>query len=279
MANRGTAELTIDAGRRAGLLQGLRELWWFRTLVLAFAERDVRVKYKQAVLGFAWAVLQPLGFLAVFSLFFGRVARISGDGVPYSAFALSALVPWLFLQTAVMQGAQSLLTDAGLVRKVYFPREVPVLGAVLSAGLDFVIAFGLLLALGPALGMHLSLMTALAIPLWLALALLASGVALAVGALNVYYRDFRYALPFLIQLWMFGSPVVYPLSAVPAGWRPYYVTLNPAAGLLDGFRHVTALGSLPDWNVTAVAVAVSALVALLGYWLFKRIEPGFADAI
>jgi ABC-type polysaccharide/polyol phosphate export permease len=269
----------IEARRRAKLWGSLRELWASRTLVLAFAERDVRVKYKQAVLGFAWAILQPLGFLVIFTLFFGRVARISGGGVPYAAFALSALVPWIFLQTAVTQGAQALLSDAGLVRKVYFPREVPVLGAVMSAGLDFVFAFALLLVLGPALGMQLTPKALLVIPLWLALALLASGVALAVGALNVYYRDFRYALPFLIQLWLFGSPVVYPLSAVPEGWRPYYLMLNPAAGLLDGFRHVTALGTFPDWSVTGVAVAASTVVAFLGYWIFKKIEPGFADAI
>jgi lipopolysaccharide transport system permease protein len=274
-----TPEYTIEARRRANLWASLAELWGSRTLVLAFAERDVRVKYKQALLGFAWAILQPLGFLAIFALFFGRVARISGGGVPYAAFALSALVPWIFLQTSVSLGAQALLTDAGLVRKVYFPREVPILGSVLSAGLDFVFAFALLLVLGPILGMQLTLTALLAIPLWLALALLASGVALAVGALNVYYRDFRYALPFLIQLWMFGSPVVYPLSSVPESWRSYYVALNPAAGILDGFRHVTALGTLPDWNTVAVALAGSVVVASLGYWLFKKIEPGFADAI
>ncbi len=274
-----TAEFTIEARRRANLWASLAELWGSRSLVLAFAERDVRVKYKQALLGFAWATLQPLGFLVIFALFFGRVARISGGGVPYAAFALSALVPWIFLQTSVSLGAQALLGDAGLVRKVYFPREVPILGAVLSAGLDFAFAFLILLILGPILGMRLALVTLLAFPLWLALALLASGVALAVGALNVYYRDFRYALPFLIQLWMFGSPVVYPLSSVPASWRPYYVTLNPAAGILDGFRHVTALGTLPDWKTLAVALAGSVVVAGLGYWLFKKIEPGFADAI
>jgi ABC-type polysaccharide/polyol phosphate export permease len=274
-----TPEYTIEARRRANLWASLAELWGSRTLVLAFAERDVRVKYKQALLGLAWAILQPLGFLAIFALFFGRVARISGGGVPYAAFALSALVPWIFLQTSVSLGAQALLTDAGLVRKVYFPREVPILGSVLSAGLDFVFAFALLLVLGPILGMQLTLTALLAIPLWLALALLASGVALAVGALNVYYRDFRYALPFLIQLWMFGSPVVYPLSSVPESWRSYYVALNPAAGILDGFRHVTALGTLPDWNTVAVALAGSVVVAGLGYWLFKKIEPGFADAI
>lgn len=272
-------EQVIEPRHRAKLWRSLRELWSTRSLILAFAERDVRVKYKQAVLGFSWAILQPLGFLVIFTVFFGRVARISGGGVPYAAFALSALVPWVFLQTAVTQGAQALLSDAGLVRKVYFPREVPVLGAVMSAGLDFIFAFVLLLVLGPALGMQLTPTALMAVPLWFALALLASGVALAVGALNVYYRDFRYALPFLIQLWLFGSPVVYPLSAVPAGWRPYYVTLNPAAGLLDGFRHVAALGSFPDWKVTGVAVAASFVVAALGYWIFKKIEPGFADAI
>ena len=274
-----TVEHTIAARRQASLLQGLRELWHNRGLILAFAERDVRVKYKQAALGVAWAVLQPLGFLLIFVIFFGRVARVSGGGVPYAAFAISALVPWIFLQSAVTQGAQALLTDQGLVRKVYFPREVPILGAVLSAGLDFVFAFMLLLVASPFLGAHLSLNAILAIPLWMLLALLASGVALGVGALNVYYRDFRYALPFLIQLWMFGSPVVYPLSAVPERWRAVYATLNPAAGILDAFRRVIALGSLPDPRLLGVSLAMTIVVALVGYRIFKSLEPGIADTI
>lgn len=261
------------------MMSSIRELWASRSLVLAFAERDVRVKYKQAALGAAWAILQPLGFLAIFVVFFGRVARISGGGVPYAAFALSALVPWIFLQTAVTLGSQSLLADQGLVRKVYFPREVTVLGSVASAGLDFAIALAMLLILGPFLGMNLNWTALLALPLWLALCLLASGVALGLGALNVYYRDFRYALPFLIQLWMFGSPVVYPLSSVPEAWQPLYVTLNPAAGVLDGFRRTLALGTLPDGRITSVGIAGAVVVACLGYWLFKRLERGFADAI
>ncbi|MDR7550837.1 MAG: ABC transporter permease [Armatimonadota bacterium] len=272
-------ELIIEGGRRVNLLQALRELWAFRHTVLAFAERDVRLKYKQMALGVAWAVIQPLAFMAIFSVAFGRLAKVPGGGVPYPAFALSALVPWTFLQTAVTFGANALLTDAALVRKVYFPREVPPLGAVLGAGVDLAIGLVLVAALGPFLGAVPSPAWLLAPLLALVLALLGAGVGLALAALNVYYRDFRYALPFALQLWMFASPVAYPLAVVPERLRLPFVLLNPAAGVLDGFRRVLALGQLPDPALLAASLAGSAAVAWAGYRIFKSREPGFADVV
>jgi len=274
-----TVELVIEAGNRTGLVRALRELWAFREVVWAFAERDTRLKYKQAVLGVAWSVIQPLAFLAIFVFIFGRVGRVSTGSIPYPAFALTALVPWFFVQTAVSFGAQALLMDGALLRKVYFPREASVLGAVLSAGLDFSLGLVLLLVLGPFLGIRLSWTALLAVPLGIVLAVLASGVALALGALNVYYRDFRYVLPLFLQLWMFASPVAYPLTAVPERWRTLYVLANPVAGILDSFRRSLAEGRLPDLGLLLSSVAMAFAIAWVGYSLFKLIEPGFADVI
>jgi len=276
----GMVEMVIESNHRASFVQAPRELWAFRDVTLAFAERNVRIKYKQAALGVTWAVIQPLAFLAIFVVLFGRFAKVGvGDATSYPAFALSALVPWMFIQTAVSFGAQALLMDGALLRKVYFAREAPVLGAVLGSGVDFAVGLGMLLILGPFIGIRLSWYVLLAVPLWGLLVLLASGAALAMAALTVYYRDFRYALPILMQLWMFASPVAYPLTAVPQQWRTAYVLVNPAAGILDGFRRALAQGGPPDPGLFALSVVASFLVAWLGYLLFKYMEPGFADVV
>ncbi len=274
-----TVELIVEGGPRLRLMQSLRELWAFRATILAFAERDVRVKYKQAVLGIGWAVIQPLAFMTIFTLTIGRLTPVSGGGAPYAAFALAALVPWTFLQTGVSFGSNALLTDGALVRKVYFPREIPVLGALLGAGVDFAIGFVLFVCLGPFLGAHFSVTWLLVPFLALALGVLGAGVALALAALNVYYRDFRYALPFALQLWLFASPVAYPLSVVPEQWRVLYVVVNPAAGLLDAFRRVLALGQLPQPGPLAASLAGTAIIVYFGYRIFKSLEPNFADVI
>jgi ABC-type polysaccharide/polyol phosphate export permease len=272
-------ERILEGNHHAGFRQALRELWRYREVVWAFTERHIRLKYRQAVLGVGWAILQPLAFLTIFVLIFGRIAGLSGGTLPYPAFALSALVPWTFLQTAVTFGSQALIIDAVLVKKVYFAREAPVLGAVLGAGLDFAIGFGLLLALTPLVGMKISWMVLFAIPLWIALACLAFGVALIFGALNVYYRDFRYLITLLLQVWMFASPVVYPLTAVPEKWKTAYIVVNPAAGLIEGFRRTLAAGQAPDLGLLALSLGGTLVVAWGGYLAFKRLEAGFADAI
>lgn len=272
-------ERVIEGGPRPPLGAALQELWQFREVVLAFAERDVRVKYKQAAFGAAWAVLQPLTFMAIFTLAIGRFGRFSGGGVPYAAFSLSALVPWIFLQTSINFGANKLITDAALVRKIYFPREVPVFGSVLAAGVDFLIGLVLFAVLGPFLGARPSFTWLLAPLLGIVLAILASGISLVMAGLTVYYRDFRYALPFMLQVWLFASPVIYPLTRVPEQWRDLYIVLNPAAGLLDAFRSVLALGRLPDPGPLSVSLAASAIALAVGYRLFKGLERNFADVV
>jgi lipopolysaccharide transport system permease protein len=272
-------DFLIERGGRVRLGAALRELWTYRAITIAFAERNVRVKYKQAVLGIAWAVLQPLVFMGIFTLTIGRIAGVQTEGVPYAAFTLSALVPWTFLSTAVSFGANALVTDGALIRKVYFPREVPVLGAILAAVLDFLISLILFFIVGPIVGAEASAWWLLAPVLGVPLALLATGVSLLLGALNVYYRDFRYALPFLLQLWLFASPVAYPLSVVPEEWRLPYLIVNPAAGLIDSYSRVLALGMAPDAGYLAIAVAGTLVVSLLGYRAFKGLESNFADVI
>jgi lipopolysaccharide transport system permease protein len=272
-------ELEIVATGRPKLVQSLRELWAYRGTILAFAERDIRIKYKQTVLGVAWALLQPLAFLAIFTVFFGHVAGIEGDGVGYSAFALTALIPWNYVSTTVSFGANALLNDASLVRKVYFPREVPVLAAAVASCIDLSVGLLAFLIIGPILGAHLT-WSALATPLLVPfLAIPAVGLSLALGALNVYYRDFRYALPLGVQLWMFASPVAYPLTRLPPHWQLPYAFLNPIAGPLDGLRRLLGVGTLPSAEFLIASIVGGILWLLIGYRLFKAMEPNFADVI
>lgn len=272
-------ELVIEGAPGRHLVASVKEAWQFRPTIRAFAERDIRVKYKQTILGIVWAVLQPLAFMLVFSLTIGRVAGVSDPGVPYAAFSLSALVPWTFLATSVSFGSNAILADSAMVRRVYFPREVPVLAAVVGSTMDFVIGLLLFAVVGPILGAQVSLWWLFVPILFLCLAGLASAVAIPLAAFNVYYRDFRFALPFALQLWLFASPVAYPISVVPERWRGLYVALNPAAGILDSFSRVLAVGSSPEWSYLAASLVGTVVIGVLGYRLFKRFEPNFADVI
>jgi lipopolysaccharide transport system permease protein len=272
-------ELVIEAGPRPRLVSAIGELAAYRATIFAFAERDVRVKYKQAVLGIAWAVIQPLAYMAVFTVALGHGAKVSGGGVPYAAFALSALVPWNYLQTAVNFGANALVNDASLLRKVYFPREVPVLAAVVGSLLDLGIGFILYAALAPLLGANVSPTWLLALPLAVCLAALAFGAGVFLAGLNVYYRDFRFALPVALQLWLFASPVAYPLTVIPGRWRTVYCLINPAAGILDAFRHVLTLAQFPSGRLLGVSLLSTGVLMVAGYRMFKSLEPNFADVV
>jgi homopolymeric O-antigen transport system permease protein len=272
-------ELVIEGGPRPSLTSALTELWRYRGVLVAFAERDVRLKYKQAALGLGWAVIQPLAFVGILSLTIGRIRAASSVGVPYAAFALSTFVPWTFVQTAITFGANSLVTDANLVRRIYFPKEARVLGSFLAAFLDLVIGLGLFVLLGPILGAHASWTWIFALPLCVGLGVLGAGVGLMLAALNVYYRDFRHALPFLLQVWLFASPVAYPISVIPRGIRGIYFILNPAAGWLDGLRRSLTLGKMPDAAYVGASLAGTILVALIGYRIFKGLEVNFNEVV
>ena len=273
----GTAELVIEGRQKIRVVESFRELWAYRSTVAAFAERNIRVAYKQAVLGVAWAIVQPLTTVVVFTIILGHLLGISGGGVSYAAFALSAQLPWGFLNSVVSGAASSSLGNVGLMRKVYFPREVPAVAAVFSAAVNFTIVFALFLVLGPILGAHMSAWLVMVVPLAVPVAILALGVGLALGALNVYYRDFGYVLGFFMQLWFYASPVTYPLTQVPEQWRPLYVAVNPAVGLMDAFRHVMTLGTAPNWGLLGISLVQTGVVATLGFLVFKRLERLFAD--
>jgi lipopolysaccharide transport system permease protein len=256
----------------------LRDVWIYRELLYFLIWRDVKVRYKQTVLGAAWAILQPVMTMVVFSVFFGRLAKMPSDGIPYPVFAFAALLPWQLFAYALSESSNSLVGSQHLITKVYFPRLVVPLAAVLAGLVDFTIAFAVLLALM----WYYGIMPTGAIVLLPLFVLFAVVTALAVGlwlsSLNVKYRDVRYTIPFLTQFWMFATPVAYPSSLVPENWRALF-GLNPMAGVVEGFRW--ALLGKAQGPGPLLAVSVLAVVILLigGLMYFRKMETTFADLV
>jgi lipopolysaccharide transport system permease protein len=256
----------------------LAEVWQYNELLYFFVWRDVKVRYKQTVIGIAWVILQPLMTMGVFTLFFGRLAKLPSDGLPYPVFYFSALVPWTYFSTALQSCTSVVVDNQRVITKVYFPRLVLPLSAVVSGLVDFAIGFVVLLVVTAIYGIKPTL-AALWLPALLLLAVLtALGVGLWMSALNALYRDVRYIVPFLVQFWMFASPVAYPSSLVPGRWRWLY-DLNPMAGVIDGFRWaITGRGQAPGLLLLASS-AVVALVVLGGLFFFNRMESSVADRV
>lgn len=254
----------------------LGELWEFRELVFFFIWRDVKVRYKQTVLGAAWAIIQPLFTMAIFSIFFGRLANVPSDGLPYPLFALAGLVPWLFFMNGLSHGANSLVENEKLIKKVFFPRMIVPLSSVLAGLLDFAVASSLLVvamawyAIAPSPEI-------LVLPVFVLLAVIAAtGVALWLSALNVQFRDVRYVVPFLGQIWMFASPIAYPASLLNESWRLVYA-LNPMVGVVEGVRWSLLGAGQPQWGVYGVSAAVAVTLLVTGAFFFRRVERSFAD--
>jgi lipopolysaccharide transport system permease protein len=254
-----------------------RELWDYRDLLAFLVWRDVKVRYKQTVLGAAWAILQPLATMAVFTVLFGRWAKMPSDGVPYPLFAFAALMPWTFFANAVSTSANSLVGNTHLVTKVYFPRLLIALSGICTGVLDLAVSLVVMLGLMAFYGVGVSWQIA-ALPLLTLLVLLvAFGVGSALAALCAMYRDVRYVVPFLLQLWMFASPVIYPLSFVPPE-RQWIFYLNPMVGAIDGFR--SALLGLPfAWAPIAWSAAIAVACVWGGLMYFRRVERRVADLI
>jgi lipopolysaccharide transport system permease protein len=251
------------------------ELWSYRELAWVLTERDIKVRYKQTVLGFAWAVIQPVMMMVVFSIFFGGLAKMPSDGVPYPIFVYAGLLPWTFFANAISGAANSLVGSANLLSKIYFPRLIIPLSAVGGGLVDFAIAAAVLLIMCFWYGIGWSVNLLAAPLLLLGTTFIALGVGVLLSALNVAYRDFRYVIPFLVQLWMFATPVVYPASLVPAEWR-WLLFLNPMAGFIEGFR-ASFLGLPLDWTAIALSLAVSVMVFAAAVAYFERVERSFAD--
>jgi lipopolysaccharide transport system permease protein len=258
----------------------LNDLWAFRELLFFLTWRDIKVKYKQTVLGAAWAVIQPFFTMVVFSLFFGRLAGVPSDGIPYPIFSFAALVPWQFFSNGITQSANSLLTNANLVKKVYFPRLVIPISTVASGIVDFLLAFVVLLGMMAVYDIYPTARVVW-LPLLLALALVTSlGVGLWLSAMNVQFRDVKYVVPFLAQAWMFATPIAYPSSLLDEPWRTLY-GINPMVGVVEGFRWALIGGANPDLAAPGPIVLVSSVVAVLllvsGAYYFRRTERTFAD--
>ncbi|HET7321922.1 MAG TPA: ABC transporter permease [Longimicrobiaceae bacterium] len=255
----------------------VRELWAYRGLFLFLVWRDVKVKYAQTVMGVGWAVLQPVLTMVVFTVIFGRFAKIPSDGVPYSVFSLAAMVPWTYFSTALSGASNSLVSSTNLITKVYFPRLVIPFAPVLAGLVDFGIGFAILLCFMLAYGIVPGLSALVLVPtLLLATMLTAAGMGCWLSALNIQYRDVKYVIPFLVQVWMYASPIVYPMSMVPEKYRAIYA-LNPMAGVVEGFRSALLGTNAVAWSTIGVSLTAGLVLFLSGAAYFRRTERIFAD--
>ena len=256
----------------------LAELWAHRELVYFLTWRDVKVRYKQTALGAIWAIIQPIMTMAVFALFFGRLAKVPSDGVPYPLFAFTALVPWMFFSNGLTQASNSLVHNANLLTKVYFPRLAIPISTVMAGALDFVLSFVVLVAFVAYYGITPTA-NVVWLPLFALLALVTSlGVGLWAAAINVQFRDVRYTIPFLTQFWMFGTPVAYPSSLLPEPWRTVF-GINPMVGVVEGFRWSLVGAKTAPGPIIALSSLVAVALLVSGAYYFRRMERTFADIV
>jgi lipopolysaccharide transport system permease protein len=262
-----------------GLLQfNLRELWSYRELLIFLTWREVSVRYKQSIIGIGWAIIQPVVSMIIFTVIFGGLADMPSDDVPYAIFSFAALLPWRYFASAFGSGSQSLVGQANLITKVYFPRLIVPLTSILTPLVDFAIAFVILLLMMPFFGILPTLRIVMIIPFMLMAILTSLSVSLWLSALNVRYRDIGHAVPFLVQIWMYMSPVIYSASLVPDAVRPFYA-LNPMTGVIEGFRWALLDTPAPDITMLGISLAITLLLLFSGLIYFNRTERTFADVI
>ncbi len=257
----------------------LKELFKHSELLYLITQREIKVRYKQSVLGIVWAVLQPFSMMLVFSLFFGRFQKIPSDGIPYPLFSYSALLPWTFFATSLAFAIPSLIQNSQLITKIYFPREIIPLASVFAAFIDFLIAAGLFLGMMIWYQVPPTWYLLYVFPLLAVQIIFTVGVCLLLSSFTVLYRDVRHTLPLVIQVWMFITPVIYPVSTVPEKYRTLYMLINPMAGIIDGYRRAVVQGRAPELSYLGLAAAVSLFLAWAGYKYFKRLEHEFADIV
>jgi lipopolysaccharide transport system permease protein len=276
--NPNDVSLIIIKPSRGWISLKLNELWEYRELVYFLTWRDIKVRYKQTVLGAAWAIIQPFFTMVVFSLFFGKLAKIPSDGIPYPLFAYAALVPWTFFANGLNQSSNSLVGSANLITKVYFPRMVIPISSIFSGVLDFILAFIVLLGMMVFYGM-VPTSNIILLPFLLLLAFItALGVGMWLSALNVQFRDVRYTLPFLTQFWLFATPIAYPSSLLAEPWRTIY-GINPMAGVVEGFRWALLGTETSPGSIIVVSSMASLAVLISGAFYFRRMEKNFADVV
>ena len=269
---------TLVTPSRGWVSLRLGEMWEYRELLYFFIWRDVKVRYKQTALGVSWAILQPFLTMVIFSLFFGRLAGVPSDGVPYPIFAYTALLPWTFFAHGVTLSANSLVSNANLVKKVYFPRMAIPIASVLSGFADLVPAFGVLLGMMLYYGIYPSAQVAW-LPVFVLLALIAAlGVGIGLAAINVHFRDVRHTVPFLVQTWLFITPIAYPSSLLPEHWKTLYA-LNPMVGVVEGFRWALLDTEPAPGPIVWVSAAAALVLLLVSALSFRRLEKTFADVV
>jgi lipopolysaccharide transport system permease protein len=257
---------------------GLKDLWQYRELLFFLTWRDIKVRYKQTALGAAWAIIQPLLTMLVFTLFFGRLAKVPSDGIPYPLFSYTALLPWQLFAYALTESSNSVVANERLITKVYFPRLFVPMASILAGLVDFVIAFVLVIGMMVWYGVRPT-WAVLTLPFFVIFTMVtALGVGLWLSALNVQYRDVRYTLTFIVQFWLIASPVAYSSTLVPARWRPFY-GLNPMAGVIEGFRWALLGKTQAPGAMLWVSVIVVALVLIGGLYYYRRMEKTFADVV
>jgi lipopolysaccharide transport system permease protein len=259
------------------LTKRLRELWRYRELLFFLAWRDIKVRYRQTVLGILWAMLQPILMMLLFAVVFGRLGRMPSEGVPYALFAYVGLLPWTFFSNAVTESGNSLVANPDLITKVYLPRVLVPAATIVASMVDFAIGFVLLIGLMAYYGVGVTSAVLMLPLLTILLAVLALAVGMWLAALNVRYRDVRHALPFAIQLWLLASPVIYPSTLVPPEWRPLLL-LNPLTGIIEGYR--SSLLDRPfDWVAICASMTLTLLALLYALHYFRRVDKSFADII
>lgn len=273
-----SAPVTVIRPTKGWIPVNLRELWAYRELLYFFTWRDIKVRYKQTLFGFAWAVVQPLLMMIIFTLFFGKLAKVPSENIPYPLFSYAGVLPWTLFAAGLDRSSNSLVQDANLIQKVYFPRLLMPLAGILSPLVDFVIAFIVLIGLMLYYAHYPTVTMFWIIPFLILELLLALGIGLWLSAINVEYRDVRYAIPFLIQLGLFASPVVYPVTFVPERFQAVYGLLNPMAGILEGFRWAI-LGTKPPSALLIASVAIVLVILISGAFYFRRREKSFADIV
>ena len=276
--------ITVIRPSRGWVSLQLDEVWKYRELLYFFIWRDIKVRYKQTILGAAWAIIVPFMNMVVFSLFFGKLANIPSDGIPYPLWSFAALVPWQFFTSGISTSSSSLVTSSNMIKKIYFPRLILPITAALSGIVDFVLAFLVLILMIVGYdvlnveGFSLNLTSnVLWLPLFLLLAIVtAMGVGLWLSAMNVQFRDVRYVVPFLTQLWLFATPITYPSSLIPEPWRVLY-GLNPMAGVVEGFRWALLNTDSTPGPILVASVVASVILLISGAYYFRRMEKTFAD--
>lgn len=269
--------LHIEASRGFVPLK-IKELWEYRELLYFLIWRDIKVRYKQTALGVAWAIIQPLMTMVVFSVFFGKLGKLSSDGIPYPIFSFAALVPWTFFSNGLTQASGSLVASSNLIKKVYFPRLIIPIATVLSGIVDFLLAFAILLVMMWFYGITPTINT-LWLPVFLLMSIIASlAVTLWLAALNVEYRDVKFVVPFLAQIWLFATPIAYSSTLLSEPWRTLY-GLNPMVGVVEGFRWALLGTDTPPGAMAIVSSVVAFILLVSGAFYFRRMEKTFADLI